>query len=489
MQIDDPFETTGEFWLPSAPEIRKGGNLRIDEHGRPMLHLVDRVGHDDQFQLNGLSTDVGDPIPTTTILGQVSKHGLVTLERCFPTSNSISLFSISPTDYSVGRAIFRINLTSKEPVLINELQLTIQGLIQWLGRTGFSQEFQKSSNSFVLKYSLPDDIIAGDHNDIDIIFQYNVIGSNCSITQQRTMIEQKAFISLRSEQPRELDEFITMAKRLQNFISLGLGQTSLIESVTAYSDDLDTHDSKGNISRYPVPIYFDDKRRNSNPSSTPATFMPFNFDYIKSNSNTLVNSWFKLYEEHENAINEFFSSTADPELDIASRFMSMIKVIETMYEQSDQEKSTARALLKQRRQKVDDAFANDDDLRKLLFEGLGSWSGPSLREMLLRVLSKTLTFHQMDFEKITAVIRDARNSLSHKSGNVFTDEDTIKDVLLSTIALENLIRIWLLKKIEFDDKEITAMLDRSHRMKTGIEIFHQFAQRSPEDSQQPRRTS
>ncbi len=92
MRLDEPFDSTGEFWLPSGPDDKVPGTLRIAQNGEITLELAGAFSGPAAFARHRRSGRYhfggGTEEHPTRVLGVIRDGGAVTLDGCQPPSGT-----------------------------------------------------------------------------------------------------------------------------------------------------------------------------------------------------------------------------------------------------------------------------------------------------------------------------------------------------------------------------------------------------------------
>ena len=130
MRLSEPIETSGYFWLPSAPDQRLGGILRVSETGKTTVDVFGAFGGPAELLVNPV-------IRRPRILG-VIENGLVTLDGC--------LYAVKSARFGTGLSTSTIHATTlirdvhydeNEAITLSRLRFSVDGLDEWLHVSGF----------------------------------------------------------------------------------------------------------------------------------------------------------------------------------------------------------------------------------------------------------------------------------------------------------------------------------------------------------------
>jgi hypothetical protein len=154
LRIKDEFKKLGYFGLPSAPERKIPGTLVITDGGNIELEVV---GLFDE-SIEGLNRSLNGTDELKRIVGDIEKHGLVTLDDCFYKNKNISFGGISKSSIHANEALLGVAYDDEEFVLFNTFQFSVEGIDEWVGLSGIKVEHQFENHSASITYSLPEEI-------------------------------------------------------------------------------------------------------------------------------------------------------------------------------------------------------------------------------------------------------------------------------------------------------------------------------------------
>jgi ApeA N-terminal domain 1/Apea-like HEPN len=126
-----PFESTGQWWLPDRENERSAGILKVSESGDLRLRLVGSLGPAQMSQSKEYPWILGwvDGSP----LGDI-----VTLAGCEMTGSTVGSATNTREIYHASRAYFGAHLNETEDLAFKSLSLRVTGLSDWAhGYSGF----------------------------------------------------------------------------------------------------------------------------------------------------------------------------------------------------------------------------------------------------------------------------------------------------------------------------------------------------------------
>ena len=226
MRIKEEFKKLGYFSLPSTPREAVPGTLSISDGGFIELEIVHRLG--------GASTALEDD--AKRIIGQIEEAGLVTLDNCFCKSIEGS-GEISKSLFSVNRAFTGVGYDEDEIPRFNSVTFSVEGLDEWIGISGINVDYQLEEHTSTISYQPPEDVPfnLGDGMQLSVTFGWTAPGG---YPIKEAGVSQKAYFELASQKALELDDFISVVRKITHFLCFAMDQTVSLDSMSATSNNL-----------------------------------------------------------------------------------------------------------------------------------------------------------------------------------------------------------------------------------------------------------
>ena len=317
MQIPEPIETYGYFWLIDEPNIRLSGLLRISENGDATLDI---------FGSFSPSIDALIQQPTgqsLRIMGVTSEAGAVTLVGCMVVewNTVINIERLSKTRLHVG-CVFWGEHFDVEDITLSGMTFSVEGLDEWFAfhHRPFSNNITQS-NSVSFAYNQPDSISFEIPNQFLISFHMSHTG-NASLF--RLAITAKMSITLASTTPRVFSEYMETLQKLRNFLCLAFDRTVSFTSITGrWKKPDDSYSSVGIYSKFEP---YDPLRE-----TISAVNFLIPFEEISHNIRECIIRWLRNYEENEPTFNLYFAVTANRYIHLEGGFLFLVHGIESMH--------------------------------------------------------------------------------------------------------------------------------------------------------------
>ena len=322
MRTPEPFEALGSFWLPSEPDTKLPGYLRISESGEVTLEVTGEFEGRLTAIQNSLSSNVQQ---VDRIVGKVAKKGFVTLERCFPLSRPLN-----PT-YVAELAYIGVMYGYGEEVSFTKISFSVEELDKWLAISGIEVSVgddnggisAKSRRLDSISHCLPEQVRM--EFNFFTPFQIPYIPTITEIT-----ISQTEYVSLISEEPRDFEFFCTVALRLCHLWSLALGQIVSIQSMHASTEVVTEDASQQEVKT--VQVFGQIRPWSNRQANFRLHHMLFTNEYAENKGiSNIFARWLESYKSHDSALNLYFASISDTSAFVESRFLQLAQGIEKLH--------------------------------------------------------------------------------------------------------------------------------------------------------------
>ena len=325
MRISEPIETHGQFWLPSQPDNRLSGILRISEQGDSSLELF---GAFDQVMNRTLEYQI--PL---LIQGVTAGKGPVTLIDCLTTnlaeSESGSNELLSKSKYRIGWAFCGAHFENKE-VYLSRIQFSVEGLDEWFASHNRVFSHDRDDGRTRITYTPPKPILVQLQDEITL--QFSMRRTRDSGRFQESITTEMT-IAIRSEKVRLFCEFLEILRKVRNFLCLAFDRTVSYTFITGYGPEPnapDTHNNSIEMFQHLEP--YDLQKQEFGPGQ----FL-VQFEDIAEGMNYYLPRWLDRYEEFEPTFNLYFAVTANRFMHLEGKFLFLVQGIESLHRRSSSE--------------------------------------------------------------------------------------------------------------------------------------------------------
>lgn len=239
MRIKESISRSGYFWIPEAPDKKLPGTLTITDGGEISLEVIGTF-------------DPGSPrfteeMDVKKIMGQIEKVGYVTIDDCFYQQKNLAFGGIAKSTLHGHRALFGVHLPEDEPQ-IDTYRCSFEGFDEWVAISGIDAKTDIETKTAQITFTPPPEFgyDLGDGFSLAIVFRWSApfVGgsSEAKITQQ-------AFLEIHSNTQRPLNDFIDIAYRFANFLSLALDESTSLKDVSISSNRILENWGTGELGR------------------------------------------------------------------------------------------------------------------------------------------------------------------------------------------------------------------------------------------------
>jgi len=329
VRLSEPIEKSGYFWLPAKPDNRLPGILRVSETGETNVEVIGIFG-DTLAELNDSTPEIG------RIVGVIENGDIITLDHCFYRNRNISFGGISKSTIHANFLLRGVQYDEGEPVTFSRFRFSVEGLDEWLSVSGLSVEHNCSERSASIHFNPPKEIAVqlADGIGFSVTFCWTLPGIPI-VTEAK--ITQKAYITLKSESLRPLEDFLALVFKLNNFLCFATDETVSLDSATGFSHEITREVGNGEKREVPIAVYYESTPVSEGRPKLHWHNMLFRYGYIANQLEPILNSWLTNYEISAPAFNLYFASKSGAHKYLEGRFLSLAQGIETLHRRNSHE--------------------------------------------------------------------------------------------------------------------------------------------------------
>ena len=416
MRIKEEFKGLGYFWLPSAPNRVLPGILSISDGGNIELEALG-LFDDGEIFLNDELRPIG------RIVGHIEDNRLVTLNDCYYKTGTMNFGGISKSLIHVGIAFTGVQYDENTLPLFNTLAFSIDGIDEWVGISGINVDYQLEEHTSTISYQPPENIPLhlGDGMQLSIAFGWTAPGFPI-IKEAR--ITQKAYFQLVSQEARELDDFISVVRKITHFLCFTIDQTVSLDSMSATSDDLRRDIGDGTTKPIPINIYYPSRPYSEDEPKIRQHDMLFGFGRIQSDVQKKIKNWIEAYEETYPAFDLYFSARTGEQSYLDDKFLTLARGLEAYH-----------------KRKFDEGSVPLDQRIKCIIEPF-----------------KTVIGDEAKQNDLINKIAQKRNDLTHSNLDLDPQTADNKDLWTLYLKIELLFQLRLLWSIGFNLEDINSIV-------------------------------
>jgi len=461
-------EFTGFWWLPDNPDLRIPGLLTLVPFSEAYIEL--------QGDLRNIAW--GEDFNPPILLGISSNGKFITLERCLLANRTHSFSGFPTARFLVHKVYIGVHFDKPENIHFKNAVVRYVNLDEWANYKSFQAEQSSNPLGFTIQYKQPVTTIAN-IDEYDIYF-----GAGWSINESRSRISliEKASISINSTgSERPIDDFATMVRHFQNFLSLAMGTPTFPTEIISHTEKSKRELKDGKEIYDDIDVYYSAIGWSNDPKRVNWFEMLFTLPEIKDRISLLISNWLKEAEALAPVFNLFFSILYNTTY-VESMFLSITQAIETfhrrIYGGKYQEDEEYMGNLYQRfveviPKDIDNGFkqslrngklkyANEYSLRKRLQVLINHLIKNNLLFDFIVPKEKAFTF----VEKVC----NTRNYLTHYDSSLQNKAARGIELYLITMHLRGILEILLLEKIGFECDQIREMINKNQGIKYRLGI-------------------
>lgn len=463
MRVKEEFRKSGYFWLPSAPDKKIPGTLEIKDGGDIELKVV---GLFDET-IEGLNKALNGKEKLDRIIGNIEKHGLVTLDGCFYKNKNFAFGGISKSTVYVNKAILGAAYPENESVLLNTFQFSVEGIDEWVGLSGIKVDNQLEKRMARINYYPPEEVSLSLKNGMTLLITFSWTLPGFPTTTE-AKITQKTHFKLLSDQERPLNDFISAAYIITTLLCFAVDKTVCIDRVSLTVNSL-VHDI-GNGKTRPVLmyLYYPSLPYAKNAPKIDWHRMLFRFVQIREDAERIFNNWFDAYEEIDPALNLYFSAKIGAHKYIDGKFLALAQGLETYHRRTSNEKLMDDSVFKELTDSLTEKCPEDhrDWLSGRLQHGNEVNLGRRIKS-IIEPFKEHFGSSKVRNKLIRSIV-NTRNYLTHYDKSLEALAATGRDLWLLCLRMEAIFQLNILQVLGFTESEIKSVLDNSQELKNKI---------------------
>lgn len=329
MRIPEPIEVSGYFWLPGKSDQRLPGVLHVSETGKITLEVIGVFG-DAIASLTGSSPDL------PRVVGVVENGDLVTLEDCFYANTSVRFGGLSKSTISANFFLRGIQYDEDEPILFSKVSFSLEGLDEWLSVTGLRVDHNWEERTASIHFSPPKKIECQLPDGMALAFTFGWTLPGAPIVTE-AKITQKAYITIKSESLRPIEDFLALVFKVNNFLCFAIDETVSLDSATCYWKDIARDVADGEKREVPIQLYYQSSPLSDTRPKISWHNMLFRYGHVANQLEAILKNWLSNYETSEPAFNLYFASKAGAHKYLDGRFLSLAQGIETLHRRNSKD--------------------------------------------------------------------------------------------------------------------------------------------------------
>ncbi len=450
MQIPEPIETYGYFWLADKPHNRLSGVLSVSENGRASLEIFGSFSSPRSRPMRQRTTQ------EINILGVTDKAGAVTLVDCMVIQQNdvVNIDLLSKTSLHVDYVFWGEHFDTEE-ICFSSMRFSVEGLDEWFAfyHHPFSSDWdQAGTMSFA--YTPPEPITFQISDDLTMGFN---MGAETKSSRFHESVTTKMSITIESRRLRPFSEFMQILLKVKNFLCLAFDRTVSFTFITGYRHEPNAPDSPHKS----VVVYgrFD-------PYDLPKEDISLGhslilFAEVVQNIQECLTSWLEHYEEYEPTFNLYFTVAANRYMHLEGRFLFLVHGIESLHRRGSSKtrmpSEEFRSLLSSILQSIPNKW------KTFMEETLRYGNELPLRKRIEEMIAPfdDLFGTKSERKRLVNQVTDTRNYFTHYDEGIKNKAVTEPHALLRIHQrLEGLVQLHMLRLLGFGHDHIMNMATR-----------------------------
>lgn len=457
MRLLEEYKKSGFFWLPSNSDHKVPGTLQVFDGGKIELEIMGLL--DESLEaLNGQED-------LSRVVGHIEKDGYVTLENCFYTQKGFPFAGVSKSRLYAQKMLAGVAYDEGEVILINEFDFSIEGMNEWVNISGLNVQFDPKGQS-TASYLPPKEIISTLNNGMDLIISFEFSWQLPQISHsERVIFSQRTFFKLVSTKPRLIDEFLSIAFKMTNFLCFAVDKTVSLTNVIVRSEEIFQENDKNSSYQLPIKVFYESRSFSEDPPKISSHDMLFGFKDIKDNFTRIINEWMDAYEIITPTLGLYFAAKSGGHQYLDGRFLALVQGLETYHRRTSNETQMDHTEFRNLESHLIEACPEQH--REWLTGKLRFANEITLSKRIKRIIEpfKSRFGNGQTRNKLVRDIVDTRNYYTHYNPDLKSNAAQKKELLILCQKLEVLFQLQLLKEIGFTHEEIELILDKHYKLK------------------------
>lgn len=451
MRIKEEIKRAGIFWLPSSPQEQIPGTLSISDGGDVKLELTQPIDRSSLQALFGYP----DPDSLNRILGHVEKDGPVIIDRCYGMSKNrnIAHGGLIAGDVILANRTF-ITFADQENASPRffAVSFSVEGIDEWIGISGIEVDPQFENSALTISYNRPEDITFSLENGMQLQITFAWTPPELPAAK-RAEVTQKIYFTLVSQEPSELDAFISVAQKITAFLCFIMDDIVCLDEVTATPDNLNQQTHNGD----PVKIYCSSWPYSKGEPRISEWSMLFKFEKIKNCAESVINNWIKSDERITDAFDLYFLTKTGRIGSMDLQFLTLAQALEAFHRSTSDELHMDEEEFEEIRKQLVKACPKKER----------NWFAPKLKhanELTLKNRLERMTEPFNDFmggeyrSKLIDSIKNTRNYLTHRDPCLEQRAAKGQSLEFLILKMNALFRLHFLQLIGFDEEDIRSIV-------------------------------
>ena len=206
----------------------------------------------------------------------------------------------------------------------------MEGINDWVDTSGIRVESASEKSPAIISYEPQEDITLNLHDDMQLLITWRP-SLKYSINKEAGIIE-KIYFKLISQSARELDDFVSVARKITEFLCFAMNETVSLDSMSATSDDLSKDIGGGKVDPIQINIYYSSWPYSKDVPQINLYNMLFKFKGIQNEAEEIINNWIKSYEQYDSAFRLYFLAKMGAQTYLEEKFLTLAQGLEAYHQ-------------------------------------------------------------------------------------------------------------------------------------------------------------
>lgn len=445
MRIEEEFIKSGYFWLPENEADKIPGVMTIKDGGKIELEVVG-LFHNRLITQNE---------SIKRIIGHIEDEGLVTLDGCFYTKQTMG--GIAKSTVYVATVFCGVAYDTDELVLFNSLSFSVDCLDEWVGISGIKVDYADDYRTATIGYAPPEVLKYELDNglSLEILFSYTLPGFS---NGTEAKISQKAYFKLTSEQPIPYRNLTEVAFKLDSFLCFAMDETVALKNLVGKSTEIVDR----NENEVPIKVFYQSIPFESREPKKDWHQMLFTYNAIRENAELVINNWLAAYETVDPALNLYFATKTGAQKYTDGKFLALAQGLETYHRRTSSETLMDQSEFDSLVQQIIQGCPEEHSewLKGRLIHGNEINLGKRIKAIIEPFKDKL--GNNRERSKLLRNIVNTRNYLTHYSDSL--EEHALNGAELWKLCqkMEAIFQLHFLKVIGFNESEIGSVIESCH---------------------------
>jgi hypothetical protein len=398
-----------------------------------------------------------DPCQFGVILG-TSQGRDITLHNCLETSRKV-VGAVSSQVYSsfyVETVFVGAHFASREGVKFKRMRIRYSYLDQWTEVSGIHIDPPRNDETeWVVKYKRPHRIEGPILSDYKVFIDFAAELPAFTRVQTTARIKQHSYIVIEATNGKPFEEYLKIADRMQNFLTLGVTKRVHILSLEGSED--------GDPVPKMVEVYYRQSAFTREIDQLDAALMLFTLaDVCKVSSlPAALKNWFEKGDKLEPVCGEYFATLGNPETYLEHEFLSVIRALEVYHRRFVRNNEIDES--EHEKRKADILGAAPKEYGNWLEYRLRWSNEPSLPARLEEIFARYWSILEGSIKDKKSLIDRAvktRNYMTHYDETLKSDAAQGAMLFQLTQALRLFVEMCLIEEMGFSRDQIDSLYSK-----------------------------